>query len=100
MEIIPHHSSYHPIGIIPFYFRLNQWKRTRGQLQRALQERDINSVEEFMKRFKEMSMKDDNGVYQRSEDFLNNRKDSKLNMRNAGDVRNEAQLVSSIAGFE
>ncbi|XP_039263482.2 uncharacterized protein LOC120339424 [Styela clava] len=80
--------------------KMNAWKRTQTQLENSYKDRDLDTMDEFMKRFNELEMKDDTGTYQRCVDLKWNMKHAELNMANAADSRNETMLRSSMAEFE
>ncbi|CAK8681135.1 unnamed protein product [Clavelina lepadiformis] len=79
--------------------KLNVWKRTLSGLQDALQQKDLNSMEEFMSRYDEIGIKDETGTYRKSEELLREVSDVKDDLREAAIDGKEMTLSSAVEKF-
>ncbi|XP_078485443.1 uncharacterized protein LOC100181885 [Ciona intestinalis] len=78
---------------------LNKWKRALYLLEGAVEQRDIVAMEDYARRFEELDIKDDTGVYQRCINLQWQRSEAKSRLKKAVLDMKEDDLLASIAKF-
>ena len=76
--------------------RLNKWKRTLNLLNDAYEKKDFPLILEYQQRFRDLDIKDEEGVYRRSQELQETLKDSLFRVENAAQQKDEAAILTAL----